>query len=164
MTHELNVFHTQPHKTKNQTFEVSFIEDNCVDSKDESQFCDSLQEPPIDLSFEDLFADEIMCLDESTRGKLADCPLTDVDLSFEELYGEELKFLDIRSDEILRESGDKEFICEQCGGMSVNENNNQLNLETPRATQIIYTVSQLSSRKQTHWNDGKRARGKRPKA
>jgi len=122
----------------------------------------TVSEPPIDISFEDLFADEIMCLDESTRGKLADCPLPDVDLSFEELYGEELKFLDIGSDEILSESGDKEFVCERCGGMSVNDNNNQLNLETPRA-KIIQTISQWSSRKRTHWNDGKRARGKRPK-
>jgi len=28
MTHEHNVFHTQPHKTKDQTFEVSFISNN----------------------------------------------------------------------------------------------------------------------------------------
>ena len=149
MPHEHNVFHTQPHKTKNQTFEVSFIEDNCDDSKDESQFCDSLQEPPIDISFEDLFADEIMCLDKSTRGKLADCPLPDVDLSFEELYGEELKFLKIGSDEILSESGDKDFVCERCGGKSMNENNNKLKLESPRV-RTIQTVSQWNSRKRTH--------------
>ena len=202
MTREVNVFHTQPRKTKDQTFEVSFVRNNCEeeseDSKDESQFCDSLkvenptirvpfqkgkvdldiftfseptvnvsqediiQEPPIDISFEDLFADEIMCLDEPTRGRLTNCTSLkeNVDLSFEELYGDELEFLKIGSNEIQnKRSGDEEFFSENCGEMRMN-NNKQLKLETPNAKKIIQPVSQLSPRKQTHWNDGKRARGK----
>ena len=123
---------------------------------------DIVQEPPIDISFEDLFADEIMCLDESTRGQLTDCTIPDVDMSFEELYEEELEFLNIGSQEIQSEKcGEENFFSEKCG--EIRMNNKQLNLETPRAKQIIQHVSQMSPRKQTHWNDGKRARGKRPK-
>ena len=201
MTREVNVFHTQPSKTKDQTFEVSFIRDNCEEkSKDESQVCDSLEvenpiirvpfqkgkvdldiftfsertvnvshediiQPPIDISFEDLFADEIMCLDEPTRGQLTNCTSLkkNVDLSFEELYGDELEFLNIGNKEIQSEkSGDKEFSSEHCGEMRMN-NNEQLKLGMPKAKKITELVSQLSPRKQTHWNDGKRARGKRPK-
>ena len=75
------------------------------------------------------------------------------------MYGEELKFLNFGSNEIQNESGDKEFFSEKCGEMRMN-NNKQLNLETPKAKKIIELVSQPSSRKQTHWNDGKQARGK----
>ena len=126
---------------------------------------DIIQEPPIDISFEDLFADEIMCLDEPTRGLLTNCKSLkeNVDLSFEELYGDELEFLNIGSKEIQNErSGDEEFFSEHCGEMRMN-NNKQLKRETPKAQRIIQLISQLSPLKQTHWNDGKRARGIRPK-
>jgi len=122
----------------------------------------TVSEPPIDISFEDLFADEIMCLDESTRGRLADCPLPDVDLSFGELFGDELEFMNNGQKEVLNErGGEKEFLSEQNGEMWMNAN--KLKLEMPRVIKIMRHVSHLNPRKRTHWNDGKRARGKRPK-
>ena len=204
MTREVNVFSMdrQPRRIKDQTFEVNFVRNNCEEkSKDESQFCDSLevknpiirvpfqkgkidldiftfseptvnvsheviiQKPPIDISFEDLFADEIMCLDEPTRGRLTNCTSLkeNVDLSFEELYEDELEFLNIGNKEIQsKKSGDEEIFSEHCGEMRMN-NNEQLKLKMPKDQKIIEFVSQLCPRKQTHWNDGKRARGKRPK-
>ena len=79
------------------------------------------------------------------------------------MYGDELEFLNTGSKEIQSEkSGDEEIFSEPCGEMRMNINE-KLKLEMPKAQKIIALVSQLSPRKQTHWNDGKRARGKRPK-
>jgi len=127
---------------------------------------DLIQEPPIDISFEDLFADEIMCLDESTRDLLTNCTFLgeNVDLNFEELYEEELEFLNIRNKEIQKEkSCDENFFSEHCGDMRMN-NLKQLKLGMPRAPMTNQLTSQLCPIKRTHWNDGKRARGIRPKA
>ena len=56
-----------------------------------------IQEPPIDILFENLFEEELMCLDEPTRDLLVNCTSLgeSVDLSFEEIYGPELEFLGI---------------------------------------------------------------------
>ena len=124
----------------------------------------TVSEPPIDISFEDLFADEIMCLDESTRGKLTYCTILkeDVDLSFEELFRDELEFLNKGQNDVLNEKGGKEeFLGEHYGEIWMD--NNELKLEMPRVKKIMRHVSHLNPRKRTHWNDGKRARGKRPK-
>ena len=50
-----------------------------------------IQEPPIDILFENLFEEELMCLDEPTRDLLVNYTSLgeSVDLSFEELYGTE---------------------------------------------------------------------------
>ena len=216
MTREVNVFNIdkQPRKTRDQTYEVNFVENNCEEeseeSEDESLFLnelfqnerdhldvenpnvrvpfqkgkidldiftfseptanvsheDIIQEPPIDIPFEDLFADELMCLDEPTRDLLTDCTSLgeNVDLSFEELYGDELEFLNIRNKEIQNEkSGDKKFFSEDCSDMR-DKQLKQLKLGMPRAPMTIRLASQLCPIKRTHWNDGKRARGIRPKA
>ena len=67
-----------------------------------------IQEPSIDLSFENLFEEELMCLDESTRDILVNYipPGESVDLSFEEIYENELEFLGIHSEEVLTEKRD----------------------------------------------------------
>ena len=56
-----------------------------------------IQEPPIDILFENLFEEELMCLDEPTRDILVNYTYSgeSVDLSFEEIYGTELEFLGI---------------------------------------------------------------------
>ena len=151
---EVNVFNLekQPRKTRDQTFEVNFVENNCDEESEgienASLFLDELfkrecdylndkacvrdpnfkvpfkkrkfdlnffnfnepindisheniiQEPPIDLSFGNLFEEELICLDEPTRNILVNYtpPGENVDLSFEEMYGTELEFLGIYSE------------------------------------------------------------------
>ena len=48
-----------------------------------------IQEPPIDLTFENLFEKELLCLDEPIRDILVNytLPGESIDLSFEEMYG-----------------------------------------------------------------------------
>ena len=66
---------------------------------------DIIQEPPIDILFEDLFKEELMCLDELTRDVLINCTSLgeSVDLSFEEIYEAELEFLGIQNKEVSNE-------------------------------------------------------------
>ena len=70
---------------------------------------DITQEPPIDILFENLFEEELMCLNEPTRDLLVNYTSLgeSVDLSFEEIYGTELEFLGIHSEEVPTE---------KCGG------------------------------------------------
>jgi len=152
MTRKVNVFNLekQPHKIRDQTFEVNFVENNCDEESEgienKSLFLDKLfknecdyinekayvrdpnfrvpfkkkkfdlniftfdetindisheniiQEPPIDLLFKNLYEEELICLDESTRDILVKYtpPGESIDLSFEEMYGTELKFLGIQ--------------------------------------------------------------------
>jgi len=67
-----------------------------------------IQEPPIDLIFENLFEEELMCLDEPTRDILVNyTPIgKSVDLSFEEMYRTELEILGIHSEELPTEKCD----------------------------------------------------------
>ena len=126
---------------------------------------DKIQETPIDIPFEDLFAEELMCLDEPTRDLLIDCTSLgeNVDLSFEELYGDELEFLNIRNEEVQnKKSGDENFFSEDCNDMRKKQLK-KVKLGMPRAPMTIQLASQLCPIKRTHWNDGKRARGIRPK-
>ena len=71
-----------------------------------------IQEPPIDLIFENLFEEELMCLNEPTRDILVNyTPQGEsVDLSFEEMYGTELEFLGIHSEEVLTEKCDSDQV------------------------------------------------------
>ena len=107
-----------------------------------------------------------MCLDEPTRDDLIKCTSLGecVDLSFEELYEAELKLLGMQNKEISKEKSDDggKFFKEHCGDMRMNHLK-QLKLETPKTQRTIQLVSQLSPLKRTHWNDGKWARGIRPK-
>ena len=77
-----------------------------------------IQEPPIDLTFENLFEEELLCLDEPIRDILVNYtpPEKSVDLSFEEIYGTELEFLSIHSKEVPTERCD-EFLNNGCGHM-----------------------------------------------
>ena len=61
-----------------------------------------IQEPPIDLTFENLFEEELLYLDEPIRDILVNyTPLREsVDLSFEEIYGTEIEFLGIHSEKV----------------------------------------------------------------
>jgi len=56
-----------------------------------------IQEPPIDILFENLFEEELMCLDEPTRDILVNYTSLgeSIDISFEEIYETELEFLSI---------------------------------------------------------------------
>ena len=56
---------------------------------------DLIQEPLIDILFEDLFKEELMCLDEPTRDDLIKCTSLgeSLDLSFKDMYETELEFL-----------------------------------------------------------------------
>ena len=67
-----------------------------------------IQEPPIDLTFENLFEEELMCLDEPIRDILVNytAPEESVDLSFEEIYGTEVEFLGIHSEKVSTERCD----------------------------------------------------------
>ena len=69
---------------------------------------DIIQEPPIDILFEDLFKEELMYLDEPTRDLLINCTSLGEsgDLSFEEIYEAELEFLGIHNDEVSNEKSD----------------------------------------------------------
>ena len=57
-----------------------------------------IQEPPIDLTFENLFEEELMYLDKPIRDILVNYtpPEESVDLSFEKMYETELEFLGIQ--------------------------------------------------------------------
>ena len=83
-------------------------------------FQNIVQEPPIDLLFENLFEEKLMCLDEPTRDHLVNYTFLreSVDLSFEEIYGTELEFLGIHNEEVPTEKcgGDK-FLNNDCSNM-----------------------------------------------
>ena len=126
---------------------------------------DIIKEPPIDILFEDLFEEELMCLDEPTRDLLINCTSLgeSVDLSFEEIYEAELEFLGIHNDEVPTEKGggDK-FLDNNCSDMR-KKHLKKVRLGRQKAKMTIQLASQLCPIKRTHWNDGKRARGMRPK-
>ena len=79
-----------------------------------------IQEPPINLIFENLFEEELMCFDGPTRDILVNYtpPWESVDLSFKEMYGTELEFLSIHSEEVLTEKCDgNQFLNNGCRNM-----------------------------------------------
>jgi len=79
-----------------------------------------IQGPPIDLIFENLFEEELMCLDRPTRDILVNYtpPEENVDLSFEEMYGTELEFIGINSEEVPTEKCDgDQFLNNECRHM-----------------------------------------------
>jgi len=65
-----------------------------------------IQELSIDLTFENLFEEELICLDEPIRNNLVNyTPLEEsVDLSFEKMYETELEFLGIHREKVSPES------------------------------------------------------------
>ena len=67
------------------------------ESTNDRSFENKIQEPLIGQSFENLFEDELMCLDESIRDALVNYtpPKKIIDLSFEVIFEDELKFLRI---------------------------------------------------------------------
>ena len=76
-----------------------------------------IQEPPIDILFENLFEEELMCLDELSRDHLVNYTFSgeSVDLSFEEIYETELEFLGIHSEEVPTEKcGGNQFLNNEC--------------------------------------------------
>jgi len=106
-----------------------------------------------------------MCLDEPTRDLLINYTSLgeSVDLSFEEIYGAELEFLGIHNEEVSNEkSGGDKFLNEDCSDMR-KKHLKKVRLGMPKAKMTIQLASQLCPIKRTHWNDGKRARGIRPK-
>ena len=83
------------------------------------------------------------------------------DLSFEEMYGTELEFLSIHS---------KDVPTERCDGNQFLNNGHmrkkslrKMRLGRNRAKMTKLLASPLCPIKRIHWNDGKRARGMRPK-
>ena len=124
-----------------------------------------IQEPPIDILFENLFEEELMYLDEPTRDILVNytSPGKSVDLSFKEIYGTELEFLGIHSEKVPTEKCDgDQFLNNECRNIR-KENLKKLRLGRKRAKMTEKLASPLCPIKRTHWNDGKRARGIRPK-
>ena len=65
------------------------------ESSNDHSFENIIQEPLIDQNFEELFEDESICLDESTRDVLVHYrpPKVIVDLSVELIFMDKLKFL-----------------------------------------------------------------------
>ena len=80
-----------------------------------------IQEFSIDLTFENLFEEELMCLEEPIRDILVNYtpPRESVDLSFEEMYETELEFLGIHSEEVPTERCDgNQFLNNGCRYMT----------------------------------------------
>jgi len=80
-----------------------------------------IQKPPIDLTFENLFEEELMYLDEPIRDILVNYtpPEESIDLIFEEMYETELEFLRIHSEKVPTERcGDNQFLNNECRNMS----------------------------------------------
>ena len=106
-----------------------------------------------------------MCLDEPTRDILINYTSLgeSVDLSFEEIYRTELEFLGIHNEEVpIEKCGGDQFLNNECRNMR-KENLKKLRLGRKRAKMTEKLASPLCPIKRTHWNDGKRARGIRPK-
>ena len=79
-----------------------------------------IQKPPINLTFENLFEEELMCLNELIKGILVTYTSLgeSVDLSFEEMYETELKFLGFHSKKIPTEKYDgDQFLNNGCRNM-----------------------------------------------
>ena len=79
-----------------------------------------IQEPPIDQIFENLFEEELMCLNEPTTDILVNyIPLGEsVDQSFEEMYETALEFLGIHSEKVSTEKCDgDQFLINECRHM-----------------------------------------------
>jgi len=80
-----------------------------------------IQEPPIDLTFDNLFEEELMYLDEPIRNILVNYtpPDESVNLSFEKMYETELEFLGIHSEEVPTERYDNnQFLNNECRNIS----------------------------------------------
>ena len=123
-----------------------------------------IQEPLIDLTFENLFKKELLCLDGLIRDILVNYtpPGESVNLSFEEMYGTELEFLGIHSEDVPTKRCDgNQFLNNGCGHM-MKKSLKKMRLGRKRA-KIKTLASPLCPIKRTHWNDGKRARGMNPK-
>ena len=79
-----------------------------------------IQEPSINLTFENLFEEELVCLEEPIRDILVNYtpPRKRLDLSFEEMYETELEFLSIHSEKVSTESFDgNQFLNNGCRHM-----------------------------------------------
>ena len=124
-----------------------------------------IKEPPIDLTFENLFEEELMCLDESTRDILVNYipPGKSFDLSFEEMYETELEFLGIYSKEVPTEKCDGDQFLNNGCRLIRKKNLRKVRLGRKSAKTTKRLTSILCPLKRTHWNDGKQARGMRPK-
>ena len=110
-----------------------------------------IQKPPIDILFENLFEEELMCLDEPTRDHLIKYtfPGESVDLSFEEIYETELEFLSIHSEKVPTEKcGGDQFLNNECRNMR-RKNLKKLTLGRKRAKMTEKLASLLCPIKRT---------------
>ena len=109
-----------------------------------------IQEPPINILFENLFEEELMCLDEPTRDILVKyIPSGEsVDLSFE-MYGTELEFLGIHSEEVSTEKCDDQFFNNGCRNMR-KKSLKKVRLERKRVKMTKRLASPLCPIKRTH--------------
>ena len=125
-----------------------------------------IQEPLIEQSFKNLF-DELICLDESIRDALISYspPKKIVDPSFEMMYEDELKFLSNHNvDNPIDLCDGDQFVKSRSGKTSRRRLRKVMNkLERMNAKIIKKLTSLISPLKRTHWNDGKRARGNKPR-
>ena len=105
-----------------------------------------------------------MCLEEPIRDILVNYtpPRESVDLSFEKMYETEL--LGIHSEEVPTERCDNnQFLNNRCTHMR-KKSLRKVRLGKKRAKMTNRLASPLCPLiKRTHWNDGKRVRGMRPK-
>ena len=125
-----------------------------------------IQESLINQSSENLFEDELIYLNESVRDALVSYtpPKKIVDLSFEVMFEDELKFVGnhivdtpiilCENDEFVRRYGKKR---KRRWRKVMNK------LERMKLKMTKRLTSPLCPLKRTHWNDGKRARGNRPR-
>jgi len=104
-------------------------------------------------------------LDELIRDILVNYipPGESVDLSFEEMYGTELEFIGIHSEEVPTEKYDgNQFLNNGCRYMR-KKSLKKMRLGKKRAKITKRLASPSCPIKITYWNDGKRAKGMRPK-
>ena len=111
-----------------------------------------IQEPLIDLLFENLFEEELMCLDEPTRNILVKYtpPGESINLSFEEMYGTKLEFLGIHGEEVSTEKcDDDQFLNNECRNMR-KKSLKKVRLGRKRAKMTKRLASPLCPIKRTH--------------
>ena len=111
-----------------------------------------IQEPSIDLIFENLFEEELMCLMNRLGIFLLinTPPVESVDLSFEEMYGTELEFLGIHSKKVPTEQCDgNQFLNNGCRHMR-KKSLKKVRLGRKRAKITKRLASPLCLIKRTH--------------
>jgi len=130
-------------------------------------FQNLIQDSLINQSSKNLSEDELICLDKSVRDALVSYtpPKKIVDLNFEVMFEDELRFIGnhIVATLIMLCDND-EFMRKKCEKKRKRRWRKVINkLERMKLKMTKRLTSPIYPTKRTHWNDGKRARGNRPR-